>query len=70
MDQVFYSCKLGSDYPFPIVDLDVSRKHASDILHGIKKSVLSKANGQLILSKHVSKSRSAPFTKKTKEKSH
>ena len=67
MDQVFYSCKLGSDYPFPIVDLDVSRKHASDILHGIKKSVLSKANGQLILSKHVSKTRSSSFIKKTKE---
>jgi deoxyribodipyrimidine photo-lyase len=67
MDQVFYSCKLGSDYPFPIVDLDVSRKHASDVLHGIKKTILSKANGQLILSKHVSKTRSSSFIKKTKE---
>jgi hypothetical protein len=47
--------------------LDVSRKHASDVLHGIKKSVLSKANGQLILSKHVSKTRSSSFIKKTKE---
>jgi deoxyribodipyrimidine photo-lyase len=66
MDQVFYNCKIGVDYPFPIIDIDVTRKHASDVLHGIKKTNASKENGQIILSKHVAKTR----TSKNFQKNH
>jgi deoxyribodipyrimidine photo-lyase len=53
MDQVFYNCKIGIDYPYPIVDIDTSRKHASDIMHGLKKTADSRRNGQKILARHV-----------------
>jgi deoxyribodipyrimidine photo-lyase len=53
MDQVFYSCKLGIDYPYPIVDVDTTRKHASDIMHGLKKTMESRLNGKKILARHV-----------------
>jgi deoxyribodipyrimidine photo-lyase len=53
MDQVFYSCKLGIDYPYPIVDVDTTRKHASDIMHGLKKTMESRLNGKKIHSRHV-----------------
>jgi deoxyribodipyrimidine photo-lyase len=66
MDQVFYNCKIGVDYPFPIIDIDVTRKNASDILHVIKKTNASKENGQIILSKHVAKTR----TSKNVQKKH
>ena len=57
MDQVFYNCRLGMDYPFPIVDIEVSRKHASDIMYGIKKSPKSRTLGKKVLAKHVSPNR-------------
>jgi deoxyribodipyrimidine photo-lyase len=57
MDQAFYNCKLGSDYPFPIIDIETSRKYAAETMHRIKKSVESKLNGDKILEKHVSKVR-------------
>lgn len=58
MDQVFYSCKIGLDYPFPIVDLDETRKYATEFMHKIKKSLASKNNGLRILNRHVSRARS------------
>ena len=54
MDQVFYNCKIGIDYPFPIVDVEESRKFASETMHRIKKSIESKINGRKVLEKHVS----------------
>ena len=57
MDQVFYNCRLGMDYPFPIVDIEASRKHASDIMYGIKKSSKSRTLGKKVLAKHVSPNR-------------
>lgn len=53
MDQVFYNCRLGADYPYPIVDIEATRKHASDIMYGIKKSSRSKNIGKKVLEKHV-----------------
>jgi hypothetical protein len=44
----------------------VTRKHASDVLHGIKKTNASKENSQIILSKHVAKTR----TSKNFQKNH
>jgi deoxyribodipyrimidine photo-lyase len=57
MDQVFYDCKIGIDYPFPIVDIDETRKFASETMHQIKKTFESKMNGKTILEKHVLKTR-------------
>jgi deoxyribodipyrimidine photo-lyase len=57
MDQVFYNCKIGIDYPFPIVDIEESRKFAVDTMHKIKKSIEAKVNGKKVLEKHVSKTR-------------
>ncbi len=57
IDQVFYSCRLGVDYPFPIVDIETSRKHASDIMYGIKKSPNARTLGKKVLAKHVSPNR-------------
>jgi deoxyribodipyrimidine photo-lyase len=59
MDQVFYNCRLGVDYPFPIVDIEATRKHASDIMYGIKKSPRSRTLGKNVLAKHVSPNRAA-----------
>jgi deoxyribodipyrimidine photo-lyase len=57
IDQVFYACRLGVDYPFPIVDIETSRKHASDIMYGIKKSPNARTLGKKVLAKHVSPNR-------------
>jgi len=57
IDQVFYACRLGVDYPFPIVDIETSRKHASDIMYGIKKSPTARTLGIKVLAKHVSPNR-------------
>ena len=54
MEQTFYNCQIGVDYPFPIVDVEDSRKFASSFMHDLKKSHLSKENGLEILRKHVS----------------
>ena len=54
MEQTFYNCKIGVEYPNPIVDLEESRKFAATYMHEIKKSYFSKQNGLEILRKHVS----------------
>ena len=57
MDQIFHNCKIGIDYPAPIINLEESRKFATETMHGIKKSIESKLNGKKVLEKHVSKTR-------------
>lgn len=32
MDQQLYSCEIGRDYPYPIVDIEETRRHASNII--------------------------------------
>jgi len=34
--QQFYKCELGRDYPEPIVDIEQTRKYASDIVWGFR----------------------------------
>lgn len=34
MDQQLYHCEIGKDYPFPIVDVEATRKRASDLVWG------------------------------------
>lgn len=38
MEQTLYHCELGRDYPLPIVDIDKSRRAASDIVFALKKN--------------------------------
>ncbi len=57
IDQVFYSCRLGVDYPIPIIDIETTRKHASDIMYGIKKSPNARTLGKKVLATHVSPNR-------------
>jgi deoxyribodipyrimidine photo-lyase len=54
MEQEMYLCKIGRDYPKPIIsDVKESYKHASSILWGKKGSKKVKNENQWILKKHV-----------------
>ena len=57
IDQVFYNCRLGVDYPFPVVNVEISRKHATDVMYGIKKSPSAKSLGKKVLATHVAPNR-------------
>ena len=66
IEQNFYNVILGQDYPLPIVDIDETRKYASDIVWGIRKTKEVKTEASRILKKHVnkdSKRRVAPIKK-------
>jgi len=54
IEQALYECIIGKDYPAPIVDVEASRKHASDIIWRFRKSPAVKAEGKRILKKHTS----------------
>ena len=54
IEQQFYQCEIGKDYPFPIVDIEETRKYASDIVWGYRKKESVLEEGQRILKKHVS----------------
>lgn len=58
IEQVLYDCVIGSDYPFPIVDPETSRKKASEIMWKLRKSEEARFEGKRILSKHVSNPKS------------
>lgn len=64
IEQEFYQCHIGQDYPEPIVDLEQSRKHASDIVYQFRKDAFVKEEGRRILSKHVSQPGRGRRTKK------
>ncbi|RXK46545.1 cryptochrome/deoxyribodipyrimidine photo-lyase family protein [Aquirufa rosea] len=53
LEQEMYHVTLGTDYPFPIVDVEASRKTASEKIYAIKKSKEAKQEGKRILQKHV-----------------
>jgi deoxyribodipyrimidine photo-lyase len=54
MEQQFYSCIIGKDYPAPIVNIEETRKYASDIVWSFRKKDEVKIEGKRILQKHVS----------------
>ena len=64
LEQQFYNCEIGKDYPFPIVDIDETRKYASDIVWSFRKKGEVKDEGKRILKKHVTN----PNSKKNKTK--
>jgi deoxyribodipyrimidine photo-lyase len=53
MEQAFYGCRLGFDYPLPIVDLEKSRKMASDLIWSFRKNEAVKTEAKRILVKHT-----------------
>jgi len=53
MEQQFYDCEIGKDYPHPIVDVEETRKKASDIVWHFKKKSEVKEEAKRILAKHV-----------------
>jgi deoxyribodipyrimidine photo-lyase len=64
IEQQLYACEIGKHYPAPIVDIDATRKYASDIIWGFKKNTEVKKEGKRILEKHVSNTRTFLSKKK------
>jgi len=54
MEQQFYNCEIGKNYPEPIVNIEETRKYASDIIWSFRKKDEVKEEGKRILKKHVS----------------
>ena len=67
IEQQFYNCEIGVNYPFPIVDIEETRKKASDIVWSFRKTDSVKVEGRRILNKHVSNPR-ANFKRKVSKK--
>ena len=67
MEQQFYNCKIGEDYPAPIVNIEETRKFASDIVWSFRKKDEVKQEGKRILQKHVSNPNSKTKRIKTKK---
>jgi deoxyribodipyrimidine photo-lyase len=53
IDQEMYACIIGRDYPYPIVDVEETRKHASDIVWQFRNKTTVKTEAKRILAKHV-----------------
>ncbi|MEO6348096.1 MAG: deoxyribodipyrimidine photo-lyase/cryptochrome family protein, partial [Aquaticitalea sp.] len=53
MEQGFNDFKLSVDYPFPIVDMDETRKKASDTLWNLRKNNVVRRESERILKKHT-----------------
>jgi deoxyribodipyrimidine photo-lyase len=59
MDEIFYDYKKGIDYPNPIVDIDQSRKEASEKLYRLQKEISVISDAKRVLSKHTLPNRDA-----------
>ena len=53
LEQQLYNFKLGKDYPLPIVDVNTQRKHASDILWGMRNDKEVLIESKRILKRHT-----------------
>ena len=53
IEQQFYNCEIGKDYPLPIVNIEETRKYASDIVWSFRKKEAVKEESNRILKKHV-----------------
>jgi len=54
IEQQFYNCHIGQTYPLPIVDIEETRKFASDAVWSFRKKAEVKEEGNRILKKHLS----------------
>ena len=59
IDQENYDCKIGKDYPNPIVDISQTYKHAASKLWSIKSDPKVKEESSRILQKHSNANRKA-----------
>ena len=66
--QILYNCIIGNDYPMPIVDIEATRKIASDIMWSYRKAEVVNKEGTRILKKHTSQSVKVRNTKPKKNK--
>ena len=57
IEQQLYQCTIDKDYPAPIVDIEASRKKASDIVWAFRKKDDVKTEGKRILQKHTNKAK-------------
>jgi deoxyribodipyrimidine photo-lyase len=53
LDQEFCRVKIGTDYPFPIIDLELAAKRAREKIWGHRKNVLVQKDKKRILEKHT-----------------
>tara|TARA_B100000212_G_scaffold185534_1_gene139995 strand:- start:175 stop:534 length:360 start_codon:yes stop_codon:yes gene_type:complete len=60
--QEIYNCKIGTDYPEPIVDHGLQVKKAKQILYGIKKTESARVEAKKVYLKHGSRRR--PLSKR------
>jgi deoxyribodipyrimidine photo-lyase len=54
IEQQLYQCEIGKDYPVAIVDIEETRKIASEIMWSFRKNDKVRTEGKRILKKHVS----------------
>jgi deoxyribodipyrimidine photo-lyase len=59
IDQETFNCKIGEDYPKPIVDISSTYKHAASQLWAMKNHTDVKLESKRILSKHTNSDRTA-----------
>jgi len=69
MEQQFYNCQIGKEYPSPIVNIEETRKYASDIVWSFRKKDEVKQEGKRILQKHVSNPNKPKNARSQKRKS-
>jgi deoxyribodipyrimidine photo-lyase len=59
MEQNLYGCRIGIDYPLPIVDHQTNYQAARQRIHAVKRSKAAKTASATILQKHGSRRSSA-----------
>ena len=69
IEQQFYSCEIGKDYPFPIVDIEETRKQASEIVWSFRSKDEVKKEVSRILKKHVTNPNKTKNARSKKTKS-
>jgi deoxyribodipyrimidine photo-lyase len=67
-EQAEYNCIIGKNYPMPIVDIEETRKIASDIIWGFRKKDTVKTEGKRIIKKHTSNRKENVVSKINKNK--
>ncbi len=71
IEQQLYACEIGVNYPFPIVDVEETRKRASATVWSFRRNPDVKLEGKRILEKHVNtKKKSAKKIKTVEPKSN
>ena len=69
LEQQFAACIIGENYPEPIVCLETSRKQASELIYGYKKSETAKMEAKRIVDKHVNNPKTTRNERHKKTKS-